>query len=80
MPTTGGSPSRSGAASSSSTAQAKLGELGERERAAADPRDGLLDLAADERREPLGARADRLGRLVEHAQHGDLRRARSGSR
>ena len=47
-------------------------QLGERERAAADARDGLLHLAADERGEPLGARANGLERLVEHPQHGHL--------
>ena len=69
---TGGSPRRSGAASSSSTAHANARELRERQRAAADARDRLLDLAADERREPLGARAHGLERLVEHPQHRDL--------
>ena len=47
-------------------------ELGQRERAAADPRDGLLDLPADEPREPLGALADGVDGLVEHPEHRDL--------
>ena len=55
-------------------------QLGQRQRAAADAADGLLDLAADERREPLGPRAHRLGGLAQHPQHRHLARARSGSR
>ena len=47
-------------------------ELGERQRAAADTRDRLLDLAADVLREPRGARANSLQRLVQHPQHRDL--------
>ena len=47
-------------------------ELGQRERAAADPGDGLLDLAADEAREPLGPLADGVDGLVEHPEHRDL--------
>ena len=47
-------------------------KLRERKRAAADTRDGVLDLAADERGEPLGPGADDLDRLVEHAQHGHV--------
>ena len=47
-------------------------QLRERERAAADTRHGLLDLPADERRQPVRARAHRVDRLVEHAQDGDL--------
>ncbi len=68
---TGGSPRRSGSASSSSTAQAALGELRERERAAPDAGDGLLHLAANERSQPLRAGMHRLERLLEHAEHGD---------
>ena len=49
-------------------------QLGERQRAAADARDRLLDLAAGERREPLRARA-RDAVVAQHAQHRDpLRR------
>ena len=64
----------------SSTAHASSRELCERQRAAADPRDRLLDLAADEAREALGPGPDRSTRLVEHAQHRDLRAARARGR
>ena len=47
-------------------------ELGQRERAAADPGDGLLDLPADEPGEPLGPLADGVDGLVEHPEHRDL--------
>ena len=47
-------------------------QLGERQRAAADARDGLLDRAAGRLGEPLRARANRLGRLAQHPQHRDL--------
>ena len=47
-------------------------QLGERQRAAADAADRLLDLAADGRGEPLGPRAHRLRRLVQHPQHRHL--------
>ena len=47
-------------------------QLGERQRAAAGSRDGLLDLAADGAGEALGAAADRRDRLAQHAQHRDL--------
>ncbi len=49
-------------------------QLGERERAAADARDRLLDRAADELCESLGARADDARVLVEHAQDRDALR------
>ena len=55
-------------------------QLGQRQRAAADPRDGLLDLAGDAFGQPLGPRPDRLSGLCGHAQDGNLRNARSGSR
>ena len=53
-------------------------QLGERQRAPADARDRLLDLAADEPREPLGARRTDVGGLAEHPQHRDLDSARRG--
>ena len=56
MPTTGGSPRRSGAASDSSTRAGEARQLRERKRAAADARDGLLDLAAG-RAAPAARRA-----------------------
>src|SRR6478736_6653931 len=43
-------------------------ELRERQRTAAHARDGLLDLARDERRQTLGASPDRAACLLEHAQ------------
>ena len=49
-------------------------ELGERERAAADAGDRFLHRAADGLRKSLGAGADGLGRLAQHAQHRDLLR------
>ena len=49
-------------------------QLGERQRAAADARDGLLDGAARRLREPLCAGAHCLGRLAQHPQHRDLLR------
>ncbi len=79
MPTTGGSPARSGAASASSTRAGEARQLGERQRAAADAGDGLLDRAAGERREPLGPRADALASSPQHAQHRDPLAARRGS-
>ena len=69
---TGGSPRRSPSASSSSTAHAALGSSTSGSAPAADASDGLLDLAADERGEPLGARPYDVDRLVEHPEHGDL--------
>src|SRR6185312_14355742 len=48
-------------------------QLGERERSAADARDRLLHLAADEPGETLGPLAHALERLVEHAKDGNLR-------
>ena len=76
-------PSRTTAITGGSPAPQRLGErlldrargarqLRERKRAAADARDRLLDLAADERREPLRPRPHLLERLVEHAQHRHL--------
>ena len=50
---------RSGAASVLLDRAGEARQLGERERAAADAGDRLLDRAADERREPLGARRAR---------------------
>ena len=47
-------------------------QLGQRERAAADARDGLLDVAADELGEPSRARPHGLRRLAQHAEHGNL--------
>ncbi len=47
-------------------------QLRERKRAATDPRDRLLHLAADELYQTLGTRANGLDRLVEHPQHGHL--------
>ncbi len=47
-------------------------KLRQRERAAADARDGLLHLAADCRGQTLGPRANGVGGLFEHPQHGDL--------
>src|SRR5581483_7240991 len=50
-------------------------QLGERQRAAADAADRLLDLAGRRRSEPLGARANRRRVLRERAEDGDpLRR------
>ena len=72
IPITGGSPSRSGVGELLLDRAGDARQLRERERAAADPRDGLLELAADERGEALRARAHRVDRLVEHAQDGDL--------
>ena len=46
-------------------------QLGERQRAAADARDRLLDRAADERGQPLGPRPHGVGGSCEHPQHGD---------
>ena len=69
---TGGSCERSAQASSSSTAQAKLGELGQRQRAASHARDCLDDSAAGRLGEALGAAEDEIGRLAQHAHHGDL--------
>ncbi|CAN5627816.1 hypothetical protein BH20ACT14_BH20ACT14_09340 [soil metagenome] len=46
-------------------------QLGERERAASDSGDCLLDLASYELRKPLRACTHLLHRLVEHAQHGN---------
>jgi hypothetical protein len=54
--TTGGSPRRA-ARRAPPRPRTPRSELGERERAAADARDRLLDLAADEPGEPLGPRA-----------------------
>ena len=70
--TTGGSPSRSALGELLLDGARGARELGERERAASDARDRLLDLAADELREALRARAHGLDRLVEHAQHRHL--------
>ena len=53
-------------------------QLGERERAAADAADRLLDGAADRGCEPLGARAHDAGVLVQHAQHRNSLAARRG--
>ena len=50
-------------------------QLGERQRAAADARDRLLDLAAGRRREPLGPRAHRLGGSSSIRSTGTSRRA-----
>ena len=55
-------------------------QLGQRQRAAADAGDRLLDRAADEHGEPLGPRAHHLGRLASIRSTGTSRRARSGSR
>ena len=44
-------------------------QLGERECTTADTRDGVFDLAADERGQPLRASAHCLHRLMEHAEH-----------
>ena len=44
-------------------------QLGERQRPAAHARDTLLDLTADERREPFRPSTNLLDRLVEHPEH-----------
>ena len=71
-PTTGGSPSRSGAASDSSTAQAKLGSSASGSAPPPDAADRLLDLAVERGRQTLGAAADCVERLVQHPQHRHL--------
>ena len=53
-------------------------QLGERQRPAADARDGLLDVAADEPREPLRPSTNLLDRLVEHPQARESGRASPG--
>ena len=74
-PITGGSPAAQRGCELLLDRAGEARELGERKRAAADPRDGLLDLAADE--PPPAARpapAPRR-RLRRHAQHRDLARS-----
>ena len=67
-------PVRSGAASSSSTAHAKLGSSASG--SAPPPTRATVSstVAADELGQPLGTRADRLAGLAEHPQHRDLAR------
>ena len=47
-------------------------QLGQRQRAASYPRDGLLDGAAGRRGETLGAAENDIGGLAQHADHRDL--------
>ena len=71
-PITGGSPGAQRAGELLLDRAREARQLGEGQRAAADPRDGLLDLASDELRQPLRSRLDGFGRLGRHAQDGDL--------
>ena len=70
-PTSGGSPLRSGSASESASGAGEARQLRKGQRAAADPANGLLDLAAGRRREPFGPRAHGRCVLAEHAQDRD---------
>ena len=72
MPTTGGSPSRSGAASASSTAQAKLSSSASGNAPPPTRATVGLDLSADETGQPFGPRSHDLAGLVQHPQHRDL--------
>ena len=71
-PITGGSPARNGAGKLFLDRAGEARQLRQRKRAAADPRDGLLDLSADELGQPLGTRPHGVGRLGRHAQDRDL--------
>ena len=72
IPTTGGSCRRSGSASDSSTAHANDGSSASGSAPPPTRADRLLDLAADRRREPLGARPHDGGVLAQHPQHRHL--------
>ena len=78
IPTTAGSCSRRRAGERLLERARERRELGERQRAAADARDGLLDLAVHRAREPLGPGAHRQRVLVEHAEHRHLRERTHG--
>ena len=71
MPTTGGSPDAQRRRERLLDRAREARQLRERQRAAADAADRLLDGAADERGEAFGARAHVAGVLVQHAQHRD---------
>ena len=72
IPTTAGSPSAERLGQLLLDRAGEGRELGKRKRSAADARDRLLDLAADEPGKPLGARAHGRDWLGEHPQHRDL--------
>ena len=71
---TGGSCARSARGQLLLDGAGEARQLGERERAATDARDGLLDRAAGRLCEPLRAGTHGLGRLAQHPQHRDLLR------
>ena len=73
-PTTGGSPAAAAPRASSSTAQAKLGSSASG--SAPPPTRATVSSTSPPTaaREPLGAGADGLGRLVQHPQHRNLAR------
>ena len=72
MPITGGSPGSQRGCKLFLDRAREARQLCQRQRASADPRDGLLDLSVDELGQPLGTRPHLVGRLGSHAQDRDL--------